>query len=183
VTEGIVRHKTMSPSRPPEESKANTTPTVHEYLAFELAEETYALPLTRVREILKLPPVTEVPRAPADVLGIISVRGRVTTVIDLRRRLRMSQTSVTASTRVLLVDAGEEILGLLVDKVLSVFRLRDEEVELAAAVGSETADYVRGIGRPTSGGRATGRRATATAVPTGQEELLILLEPRTLFGK
>ncbi len=45
------------------------------------------------------------------------------------------------------------------------------------------ADYVRGIGRPTSGGRATGRRAASTAVPSGQEELLILLEPATLFGK
>jgi purine-binding chemotaxis protein CheW len=185
MSEGIVKHKSAMPSQRPRSRRPEELPqpvSTHEYIAFELADETYALPLTTIREILKLPPVTEVPRAPADVLGIISVRGRVTTIVDLRRRLRMPTTNATTHTRVLLVDSGEEIVGLLVDRVLSVYRLRDEEVELAASVGSDTAEYVRGIGRPASGGRTAGRRAPATAEAT-EERLLILLDPKALFGK
>ena len=58
---------------------------VREFLAFDVANERYALPLSCVRQIVRVPPVTEVPRSSASVLGIISVRGTVTTVIDLRR--------------------------------------------------------------------------------------------------
>lgn len=148
---------------------------VSEVLAFVLADERYALPLSSVREILKMPAVTEVPRAPQHVLGIISVRGRITTVVDLRRRLRMPESPLTKATRVLLVDDGREILGFLVDRVLSVYRLRRDEVELAAVMGGDTADYVAGIGRP-----RTGKGPTQDGA---QEEMLILLDPEPLFRR
>ncbi len=60
---------------------------LEEYIGFRAAAEMFALPLTLVREILKPPPITEVPRARPDILGIVSVRGQITTVVDLRRRL------------------------------------------------------------------------------------------------
>ena len=63
---------------------------MREFLAFDVATERYALPLVVRARDLRVPPVTEVPRAPDAVLGIISVRGAVTTVIDLRRRLRVA---------------------------------------------------------------------------------------------
>src|SRR5882724_9778492 len=66
-----------------------------EYLAFRLGSDTYGVPIGEVREILKLPPVTEVPRAPPDVVGVVSVRGLLVTVIDLRRRLRISATETS----------------------------------------------------------------------------------------
>ncbi len=153
--------------------------TEYEYLGFILADEHYALPLTSIREILKVPPVTEVPRAPRDVLGIVSVRGRVTTVIDLRRRLRMPESPISKRTRVLLVDEGSEILGVLVDGVLSVVRLSEEEVELATHVGGDTADYVLGIGRPQS----RGGRETESSVERSNDELLILLDPKHLLRR
>lgn len=175
----IVKRKTMAPDAVVGDSLA-TEQRVHEYLGFVLADEHYALPLTSIREILKLPPVTEVPRAPSDIMGIVSVRGRVTTVIDLRRRLRMPESPVTKSTRVLLVDDGREILGVLVDGVLSVVRLKDEELELAANVGGDTADYVLGIGRPQfkSTGRTTGFESALK-----RTEILILLDPQPLLRR
>ena len=60
-----------------------------EYLAFRLAGETYAVQIAHVAEILRPPPITEVPRAPRTVLGVISVRGNLVTVVDLRRRVGM----------------------------------------------------------------------------------------------
>jgi len=141
-----------------------------EFLAFELAAETFALPLGSIREILKVAPITEVPRAGRDVLGILSVRGRITTVIDLRRRLRMAPQEPDKNGRILLVDGGDEILGLLVDRVFQVYRLQEEELELAAAVAGELSDYVHGIGRP--------------HVEEGEpEEIMILLDPEPLLRR
>lgn len=204
-----VRRDTIVPGAPHRDRTARLragTQGVSEFLAFRVADEAYALPLASVREILKLGPITEVPRAPKDVLGIVSVRGRVTTVLDLRTRLRMPTAEPTKHARVLLVDAGEEVLGLLVDEVLQVYRLRAEEIEIAGAAQGDLSDYVLGIGRPgaqraqsqkTSGGRAlrgagalaraalpsraTPTRAPARIVP--QEALLILLDPGPLLKR
>jgi purine-binding chemotaxis protein CheW len=123
---------------------------ITEYLAFRLAGDVYAAPVSIIREILKLHPLTPVPRAPASIMGIISVRGQLVTVIDLRRRLRLAEGPVTSKARILLVDPmGVELLGLYVDEVLQVYRLADSEIEhTATALGGEVASYIAGIARP-----------------------------------
>src|SRR5207244_2146967 len=91
---------------------------VREFLVFTLASETYAVDLTRVKEILSPPPITMVPRAPREVLGVCSVRGLLVTVVDLRRKLRVEEHALTRRARILLTSSGaEETLGLLVDEV------------------------------------------------------------------
>src|SRR3954467_13874853 len=102
-----------------------------EYLAFRLGGDSYAVPSGEVREILKLPPVTEVPRAPSDVIGVVSVRGLLVTIIDLKLRLHASPAEIGKRGRILLVmGADAEVIGLYVDEVLQVFRLAESEVEL-----------------------------------------------------
>jgi purine-binding chemotaxis protein CheW len=137
-----------------------------EYLAFRLGSDTYAVPIGEVREILKMPPVTEVPRAPQEVIGVVSVRGLLVTVIDLRRRLRVSGGEITKRGRILLVTGAEnEVIGLYVDEVLQVHRLAEAEVEVATNVlGGKLADYVVGIGRP-------------------EGTLLILIDLRPILGR
>ena len=120
-----------------------------EYLAFVLASETYAVQISQLAEILKPPPVTEVPRAPSTVLGVISVRGKLVTVIDLRRRLRLPESPIDRRTRILLVESGGgEQMGLLVDEVQQVWRLAHEEIEPASVLGGDQAVHIAGIGRP-----------------------------------
>jgi len=121
-----------------------------EYLAFRLGGDIYAVPIGEVREILRFPPVTEVPRAPREILGVISVRGLLVTVIDLRQRLRITGGEPSRRGRILLVTgAEEEVIGLYVDEVLQVYRLAESEIEVAANVlAGKVADYVVGIGRP-----------------------------------
>jgi purine-binding chemotaxis protein CheW len=123
-------------------------PNAREYLAFDLGSAHYALPLPCVREIVRVPLVTEVPRSPNHVLGVISVRGAVTTVFDLRVKLRLTESPPTTRSRILLIDGGGEVVGLLVDNVLQVYRLQTGEIELAAVLGSEAPPYLAGIGRP-----------------------------------
>lgn len=136
-----------------------------EYLAFVLAGDVYAVSIRSVREILKPPPFTEVPRSPPEVLGVVSVRGLLVTVVDLRRRLRLVESAATRRSRVLLVEVdGGELIGLLVDEVLQVHRLAEGEIEPASSVlGGQLADYVLGIGRP-------------------EGELVILLDLRAIIG-
>jgi purine-binding chemotaxis protein CheW len=124
-----------------------------EYLAFMLAGENYAVRIAHVAEILKPPPITEVPRSSPTVLGVISVRGRLVTVVDLRRRFRLPDAPVKANidrkARILLADVGTgEQIGLLVDEVQQVWRLAAEEIEPANALGGEQPAHIAGIGRP-----------------------------------
>jgi len=124
-----------------------------EYLAFLLAGERYGIELTRIREILSSPPLTPVPRAPRDVLGICSVRGLVVTVLDLRRRLRLEERPPTRRARILLTQTDwGEVMGLYVDEVQQVVRFPTAAIEFAPAVlGGDTSEHVAGIARPPSG--------------------------------
>ncbi len=120
-----------------------------EYLAFGLAGETYAVRISQLAEILRPPPITEVPRAPGNVLGVVSVRGKLVTVVDLRRRLRLVEAPIDRRARILLVESGGgEQMGLLVDEVQQVWRLSTEEIEPAGVLGGEQAVHIAGIGRP-----------------------------------
>jgi purine-binding chemotaxis protein CheW len=128
--------------------RAGEAGTRTEYLAFGLAGETYAVPIGQLAEILRPPPITDVPRAPRNVVGVVSVRGRLVTVVDLRRRLRLDAAPVDRRSRILLVDTGSEHIGLLVDEVQQVWRLAAEEIEPASVLGGEQAAHIVGIGRP-----------------------------------
>lgn len=123
-----------------------------EYLAFSLGGDAYAVRIERISEILRPPPITEVPRAPRSVLGIVSVRGRLVTVVDTRARLRLPQPPFDGRARMLLAHHYGEAMGLLVDEVHQVYRLADSEIEPAAALGGEQPPYILGIGRPANGG-------------------------------
>lgn len=149
---------------------------LEEYIGFSAGGETFALSLTVVREILKPPPITEVPRSRPDVLGIVSVRGQITTVVDLRRRLNFAPRDVTPQTRILLVEGADEVLGLLVDEVTQVYRLSPQEIEMANTVlDGNVGPHVAGIGRP----RVRGLRGEAMQ---GTDEVLILLDLGALLA-
>jgi purine-binding chemotaxis protein CheW len=124
-----------------------------EYLAFGLGGEMYAVQIAHVAEILKPPPITEVPRAPRNVVGVISVRGKLVTVVDLRLRFRLPDAPLDRRARILLTDVGTgEQIGMLVDEVRQVWRLAAEEIEPAHLLGAEQPAHIAGIGRPAGGG-------------------------------
>jgi purine-binding chemotaxis protein CheW len=120
-----------------------------EYLTFLLGDEEYAVAIERVREVMRSPPITEVPHAPPHVLGVVTVRGEVVAVFDPRRRLGLPGSAPPAgSGRVVIVDAGEGPCGLLVDRVSSVVRLRPGSIEARPqGIGGASADCLAGIGR------------------------------------
>jgi purine-binding chemotaxis protein CheW len=119
-----------------------------EYLTFLLGAEEYGVEIERVREVMRSPPITEVPRAPAGVLGVITVRGEVVAVFDPRRRLGLPPARGDGSGRLVIVDDGAGPCGLLVDAVASVVRLPRGTVEPCPhGMGGRAADCLAGIGR------------------------------------
>lgn len=120
-----------------------------EYLSFRLADESYALELARVREIAKILPITEVPRAPAHVLGVMNLRGEVMPVFDLHQRLGLSRQGPSGrAARVVVVETGQGPAALLVDAVDQVIHLRPSSIEAPPpGLRGVEADYLEGIGR------------------------------------
>jgi purine-binding chemotaxis protein CheW len=122
---------------------------IREFLVFVVNDELYGVELVKVKEILTPPPITLVPRAPREVIGVCSVRGLLVTVVDLRLRLGGRKASQGRRTRILLTEVAGEIMGLMVDEVRQVMRLTESEIELAnAAFGADVADHVVGVCRP-----------------------------------
>lgn len=118
--------------------EASAEDAARELLAFRLAGEDYALPVERVREIVRLRPVTPVPRVPDTVLGVISLRGEVVQVVDLRRRLGLRADAPRRTHRIVVLH-GEEggTTGLLVDAVTEVLRVEEEAIRPPPAGESE----------------------------------------------
>jgi len=159
---GIVPFASRAVSRTRTEGRGAVT----EYLAFRLGTDAFGAPVSMIREILKPPPMTHVPRAPRHVLGIVSVRGLVVTVLDLRRLMRLVEAPLTSRARILLVSGNEETLGLVVDEVLEVHRLPEADIERASVVvGSDVSEAVAGIARPRD----------------DQDEVLVLLDLKVLL--
>lgn len=125
-----------------------------EYLGFLLDGEGYAIPIDGVVEIMKPLPITPVPGLRRQVLGLMSVRGRLATVFSLRACLGLGPRRIDARARVLLVDVdgrGEiapEQVGFLVDEVSGVFRAERDELEPPAVFGGDPGPHVRGAARP-----------------------------------
>jgi purine-binding chemotaxis protein CheW len=117
-------------------------------VCIDLAGDTYAIDISRVNEIIRVPEITPIPRAPAFVEGVINLRGRIIPVLDLRRRLGLVSTPSTKASRVAIVEMADHTIGLVVDGVSRVTRFREDVVQppspFVAGVNSE---YLRGIAK------------------------------------
>lgn len=100
-----------------------------EFVTFHVDGDPYALPIERVREIVRLRPITPVPRVPAAIPGVISLRGEVVEVLDLRLRLGLPSQPASRSSRIIVLH-GEDgaVTGLLVDSVRDVLRIPEDQV-------------------------------------------------------
>jgi len=100
----------------------------------------------QVQEVLRVSEIAPVPGAPHYVLGIINLRGNVVTVVDTRIRLGLEATEVTDSTRIVIIEGSQHVVGILVDCVAEVVDLRASELESAPNVGNEeSAKYIQGV--------------------------------------
>lgn len=110
-------------------------------LCFTLAGDPYAIPVQSVREIVRMRPVTPIPRMPDAVRGVISLRGEILQVVDLRRRLRLVAAEPSKSSRIIVVElAGGRSAGVMVDAVTEVLRVSEPDLRSAGTSEMSTVE-------------------------------------------
>jgi len=122
------------------------------YLTFMLGDEEYGLEILRVREIIGLMSITEVPRTPPYVRGVINLRGKIIPVVDLRVKFGMETIDVTEETCIIVVDIilnEEQIeMGILVDKVSEVLDILSDDIEDAPTFGTSfDSEFIQGMAK------------------------------------
>ena len=125
---------------------------VRQYVTIGVADELFAAPVERVQEILDVCPISRLPRTPANLLGMIDVRGEGTPVFDLRTTLDMQPKEDTENTRIVVLfvssNDGDTRIGLRADRVIEVTALDQEKLDPPPHTGrSGGANAIVGIGR------------------------------------
>jgi purine-binding chemotaxis protein CheW len=126
------------------EAAVPVDPMVH-LVTFLLAEELYAVPVERVREVVRVQQITRVPQAPAHIRGVHGLRGVVLPVLEARTRLGLDPATLTAASRIVVVESRGKRLGLLVDGVHQVCRVAKSRIEPPPPeVRSRCSEYIVG---------------------------------------
>lgn len=123
------------------------------YLTFNLQAESYGIDVLKVREIIRLTPITSVPQMPAYIRGVINLRGKIIPVMDLRVRFEFANAANTEQTCIIVVqvklpDGKATQMGLVVDGVEEVINIAEHDIEDTPNFGGQICtDYIIGIAK------------------------------------
>ena len=117
-------------------------------VGFQVGRETYGVPITSLHEIVRVPEITAVPDAPDYLEGVINLRGKIVSVMDLRKRFGDKQAALKKHNRILVVEHSGKLAGLIVDSATEVLKIPGEDVEAAPAAFQEGGlNCVTGLGK------------------------------------
>ena len=118
-------------------------------VVFTIEKEEFAAEITQVREIISLEKVTRVPSAPKFVYGVINLRGKLVTVVDLHKRLGFKRTRPEENSKIIVSDVEDGVLGMMVDSVTEVARIPEGQIEPPPAMSTGQIDvkYIMGIAK------------------------------------
>ncbi|KUO65603.1 MAG: chemotaxis protein CheW [Gracilibacter sp. BRH_c7a] len=117
-------------------------------VTFSLGTEEFGVDIMRVQEIIRIPPITRVPKAQAYVEGVINLRGNVIPVVNLRKRFGMGLQEETDLSRIVVLQFNGKVFGVRVDGVTEVLRLDNDSIEPPppVALGMDS-HFIRGVGK------------------------------------
>lgn len=117
-------------------------------VTFSLGSEEFGVDIMRVQEIIRIPPITRVPKAPVYVEGVINLRGNVIPVISLRNRFGMTRVEETDLSRIIVLQVNTKVFGIRVDAVTEVLRLDSEAIEPPPPISlGMDSQFIRGVGK------------------------------------
>jgi purine-binding chemotaxis protein CheW len=117
-----------------ESTQESTSTTEGQLVVFALGDEEFGVDIHQVKEIVRMPDLTAVPKSPEYVAGICNLRGKVLPALDSRRRFGMETREVTEDSRLLVVEADGNTTGLIVDDLREVMHMNDEQIAPPPAV-------------------------------------------------
>lgn len=117
-------------------------------VGFQVGRETYGVPITALHEIVRVPTITAVPDAPAYMEGVINLRGKIVSVIDLRKRFGEKQITSSKRNRILVVEHQGKLSGLIVDAASDVLKIPASDIDPAPEAFHEGGlSCVTGLGK------------------------------------
>ena len=117
-----------------------------ELMAFRIGAQEFCVDIMAVREIRGFTPATPLPQSPGFVRGVINLRGAVLPIVDLSARLGFGPAEPTARHVIMVVQVGDQVVGLLVDAVSDILTVSSEAVQPTPDVASDMAKmFVRGV--------------------------------------
>jgi purine-binding chemotaxis protein CheW len=121
----------------------------HHIVGFRVGRETFGVPIELVLEIVRVPEITSVPDSPDYIEGVINLRGKIVSIIDLRKRFGEHEiVNNDRKNRILVAEIDGKMIGLIVDAASEVLKLPASEVEPPPNVFSdEELNYVTGVGK------------------------------------
>jgi len=128
---------------------AEQKPKEYQLVVFTIGKEEFGVDISQVREIVRLVQITYLPKAPVFIEGVVNLRGQVLAVIDLAKRLGLESQQRGENTRIIVVEVGENTVGMIVDSVSEVLRLSSDCVdEVPSLVDTEVPEhYIKGVGK------------------------------------
>lgn len=119
---------------------------IRQIVSFRLADEEYGVDIMHVQEVILIGQITEMPQVPKYVRGLINLRGHVIPILDLRTRFDLVCGEETELSRIVVMNVSGKTVGIVVDAVDEVLRVRESQVEAAPSglfgVGDQ---YVNGL--------------------------------------
>ena len=110
--------------------------TGYTYVVFGIGDELFAAGTDNVREVIRPPQLTQVPDSLPFLEGVIHIRGSILPLLNLRKRFKLPARTATAADRVIIAERDGRTLGLLVDSVSDVLRVRETAIECPPGVVS-----------------------------------------------
>jgi purine-binding chemotaxis protein CheW len=117
-------------------------------VGFRVGTETFGVPIKCVHEIVRVPAITSVPDSPEFVEGVINLRGKIVSVVDLRKRFGETKTDAHKKNRVIVVESEGKLVGLIVDAASEVMRIPNADIEPPPSIlQNSESSYVTGVGK------------------------------------
>ena len=121
----------------------------YQLVVFKIGDEEFGVDIAQVREIVRLLEITYMPKAPSFIEGVVNLRGQIVAIIDLAKRLGIPSRPRGDTTRIIVIEIGENTVGMIVDSVSEVLRLSSENIEeVPGIIETEVPEhYIRGVGK------------------------------------
>ena len=115
---------------------------------FSIGTEKFGVDISEVREIIKLEGITKIPDTAEYIDGIINLRGRIIVIIDLAKKLVMKSNDRGKDTRIIVIESGDNAIGMVVDNCSEVIRLNTSQIEPAPKIVTKkiNSDFLEGVG-------------------------------------
>lgn len=117
-----------------------------QYVVFEIDDESFALDIEKVKEIIKPIEIAKVPNVPEFIEGMINMRGKIHAVVNVRSKFKIPKKEFDEGTKIILVNLNSMLAGIIVDGVSEIIRAEDGEIsDVPDLITKANPEYIKGV--------------------------------------